>query len=126
MNIKFRIAIAIVLAVVFLVPAYQGTQAAPLSGNGPFDIKSGTLVYAEGEQYQIHSKGGFHTHHWAWSGYGIVGKWDGGFKLYSFRYCSGEIDIIKEWYGWVNYCTGGKWYWEYLDPDTMSVLTSVG
>lgn len=121
-----RVAIAMILAVVFLVPVHQGAQAAPLAGNGPFNVRAGTLVYAEGNRYQIHSQGGFHVHHRAWSGYGILGRWNGSFKLYSFRYCSGSIDIIKDWHGWVNYCTGGRWYWEYLDPDIMSVLSSVG
>ena len=92
-------------------------------GNGPLGVRAGTLVHAAGQRYQIHSTGGFHTHRWTWSGDGVVGQWDSGFKLYNFRYCNdGSISRVHRWYGQVTVCSG-RWVEEILDADDVTPAT---
>lgn len=97
--------------------------AAVKAGNGPLNVRAGTLVNASGTHWQVHSKGGIHYHNLgAFNGLGIVGQYDYGYELYSFRYCVGGT-VQRErnrWGIWINWCTGGKWVWEYLDADSLT------
>lgn len=112
-----RLVIVIVISAA-LVPTHLGVQAAPLERkNGPYGIPSGTLVHTYGEQYERvlgrnpewtrTKRVAFFT--------GIVGGYDYSFRLYCFKFCTGQVSTVGK-----KVVCNGRWFWGYLDPDSMT------
>jgi hypothetical protein len=129
MKTRDRVAylLAVVLAVLGL-SAPPRAQAMPQLDNGPANIKAGTIVWAQGTLYRIHTQGGWHTHKEPnFNNNVILGSWDSKFEMYHATSCSTGWILRKNRAGiWNRKCLGTTDSNIFFETGAISEMTSVG